>query len=159
MTAGETAGPSTSPRYGRDDNSVAGSTTVPSHLFRPLQNCHPDRSAAKWRDLRFLAVLQPLQPEPPLSPCHPDRSVAKWRDLQCALRLSQIFPRSQSRMHHLFRIMPSPRNLISLVADCCTRLANKINAARSTNPLIWTALTLSRPFGTQFVSRVLTQSL
>jgi hypothetical protein len=33
-------------------------------------------------------------------------------------------------MHHLFRIKPSPRNLISLVADCCTRLANKINAAR-----------------------------
>jgi hypothetical protein len=60
-------------------------------------------------------------------------------------------------MHPLFRIKPSPRNLISLVADCCTRLANKINAARSTNPLIWTALTLSRPFGTQFVSRVLTQ--
>jgi hypothetical protein len=44
MAAGETAGPSTSLRYGRDDNSVAGSTTVPSHLFRPLQNCHPDRS-------------------------------------------------------------------------------------------------------------------
>jgi hypothetical protein len=115
MTAGETAGPSTSLRYGRDDNSVAGSTTVPSHLFPPLQNCHPDRSAAKGRDP------------------------------QCALRLSQIFPRSQSRMHHLFRIMPSPRNLISLVADCCTRLANKINAARSTNPLIWTALIFPFP--------------
>jgi hypothetical protein len=41
--------------------------------------------------------------------------------------------------------MPSPRNLISLVADCCTRLANKINAARSTNPLIWTALSLFSP--------------
>ena len=27
------------------------------------------------------------------------------------------------------------------MADCCTRLANKINAARSTNPLILTALT------------------
>jgi hypothetical protein len=26
------------------------------------------------------------------------------------------------------------------MADCCTRLANKINAARSTNSLIWTAL-------------------
>jgi hypothetical protein len=34
------------------------------------------------------------------------------------------------------------------MTDCCTRLANKINAARSTNPLIWTALTLSRPFAT-----------
>ena len=43
MAAGETAGPSTSLRSGRDDNSVAGSTTVPSHLFRSLQNCHPDR--------------------------------------------------------------------------------------------------------------------
>jgi len=81
--AGETAGPSTSLRSGRDDNSVAESTTAPSHLFRSLQNCHPDRS------------------------------VAKWRDLQCALRLSQIFPRRQSRMHPLFRIKPSPRNLIS----------------------------------------------
>jgi hypothetical protein len=27
------------------------------------------------------------------------------------------------------------------MADCCTRLANKINVARSTNPLILTALT------------------
>jgi len=60
MAAGETAGPSTTLRYGPstsgrdDDNSVAGSTTVPSHLFRSLQNCHPDRSVAKWRDLRFL---------------------------------------------------------------------------------------------------------
>ena len=67
MAAVETAGPSTSLRYGPstsgrdDDNSVAGSTTVPSHLFRSLQNCH-----------------------------RPDR---KWRDLQCALRLSQILPR------------------------------------------------------------------
>jgi len=51
MAAGETAGPSTSLRYGRDDNYVAGSTTVPSHLFRSLHNCHPDRSVAKWRDL------------------------------------------------------------------------------------------------------------
>jgi hypothetical protein len=31
---------------GRDDNSVAGSDTVPLHLFRPLQHCHPDRSEA-----------------------------------------------------------------------------------------------------------------
>ena len=29
IVAGETAGPSTSLRFGRDDNSVAGSTTVP----------------------------------------------------------------------------------------------------------------------------------
>jgi hypothetical protein len=31
------------------------------------------------------------------------------------------------------------------MADCCTRLANKINAARSTYPLIWTALTENIP--------------
>jgi hypothetical protein len=31
------------------------------------------------------------------------------------------------------------------MADCCTRLANKINAARSTNPLIWTALSTKPP--------------
>ena len=56
MAAGETAGPSTSLRYGPptpgrdDDNSVAGFTTVSSHLFRSLQNCQrPDR---EWRDLQ-----------------------------------------------------------------------------------------------------------
>jgi hypothetical protein len=38
------------------------------------------------------------------------------------------------------RIKPSTANLISLVAGCGTRLSNKINAAGSTNPLIWTAL-------------------
>jgi hypothetical protein len=63
---------------GRDDNSVAGSTTVPSHLFRSLQSCHPDRS------------------------------VAEWRDLQCALRLSQILPRMRPRMNHPLGIRPSP---------------------------------------------------
>src|ERR1700689_1827611 len=42
----ETAGPSTTLRSGRDDNSVAGSATVPSCLFQSLQNCHPDRSVA-----------------------------------------------------------------------------------------------------------------
>jgi hypothetical protein len=36
---------------------------------------------------------------------------------------------------------------------------NKINAAGLTNPLIWTALTLSRPFGTEFVSGLLTPGL
>jgi hypothetical protein len=80
MAAGETAGPSTTLRYGPstsgrdDDNSVAGSTTVPSHLFRSLQNCHPDRSVAKWRDLRF----------------------------------SQILPRMRPRMNHPLGIRPSP---------------------------------------------------
>jgi hypothetical protein len=44
MAAAETAGPSTTLRSGRDDNSVAGSDTVPLHLVRLLQNCHPDRS-------------------------------------------------------------------------------------------------------------------
>src|SRR3984885_14846807 len=33
---------------------------------------------------------------------------------------------------------------------CSSSLSNKINATGSTNPLIWTALTLSRPYGTQF---------
>jgi hypothetical protein len=67
MAAGETAGPSTSLRYGRDDNSVAGSTTVPSHLFRSLQSCHPDRSVAKWRDLRFSPSRKPCNLSHPSS--------------------------------------------------------------------------------------------
>ena len=33
---------------------VTISTTVASHLFRPQQNCHPDWSEAKWRDLLYL---------------------------------------------------------------------------------------------------------
>jgi len=42
---------------GRDDNSVAG--TWPQKrsdewLLVVPQNCHPDRSVAEWRDLRFL---------------------------------------------------------------------------------------------------------
>jgi hypothetical protein len=63
MTAGETAGPSTSLRYGRDDNSVAGSTTVPSHLFRPLQNCHPvdkPKGLVKGKRVRGVAVSNSL---------------------------------------------------------------------------------------------------
>ena len=65
MAAVKTAGPSTSLRYGRDDNSVAGSTTVPSHLFRSLQNCHrPDR---KWRDLRFSPSRKPCNLSHPSS--------------------------------------------------------------------------------------------
>jgi hypothetical protein len=34
------------------------------------------------------------------------------------------------------------------MAGGSTRLSNKINASGSTNPLIWTALIFSRPFGT-----------
>ena len=63
MAAGETAGPSTSLRYGPptpgrdDDNSVAGFTTVSSLLFRSLQNCHrPDR---EWRDRKRSEVEGP----------------------------------------------------------------------------------------------------
>jgi hypothetical protein len=103
-------------------------------------------------------IPQPLQPESPLSPCHPDRSVAKWRDLQCALRLSQILPRKRSEMNHPLGIRPSPQPDFAC-RGCGTRLSNNINTTGSTHPLIWTALALSRPFGTQFVSRVLTQAL
>jgi hypothetical protein len=54
-----TAGPSTALRSGRDDNSVAGQ--VLSRLsFAAQQNCHPDRSVAQWRDLRFLSRTHTL---------------------------------------------------------------------------------------------------
>ena len=79
-------------------------------------------------------------------------------DLQCALRLSQILPRMRPRMNHPLGIRSSPQPDFAC-RGCGTRLSNKIHAAGSTNPLIWTALTLSRPFGTQFVSRALTQTL
>jgi hypothetical protein len=40
--------------YGRDDNSATPATREPGHTPTQRQNCHPDRSAAKWRDLLFL---------------------------------------------------------------------------------------------------------
>ena len=43
-----TAGPSTSLRYGRDDNSVETGIDATEQSWTPQQNCHrPDR---KWRD-------------------------------------------------------------------------------------------------------------
>jgi hypothetical protein len=37
-----------------DDNSVAGVKCFARKRLRAKQNCHPDRSEAEWRDLRFL---------------------------------------------------------------------------------------------------------
>ena len=55
----ETAGPSTTLCFGRDDNSVGPLTavrlTVSGAIF-VRQNCHPDRSAAQSRDLRCAPV-------------------------------------------------------------------------------------------------------
>jgi hypothetical protein len=76
VAAGETAGPSTALRSGRDDNSVAGADTVPLHLFRPLQNCRPDRGEVQWRDLLFLL-------QPGVFPGHPEVSVAGLRCPVC----------------------------------------------------------------------------
>jgi hypothetical protein len=64
----------------------------------------------------------------------------------------------RSRMNIPSESSPHPQPDFAC-GGCAPRLSNKINAAGSTNPLIWTALTLSRPFGTQFVSRVFTQTL
>jgi hypothetical protein len=56
---------------------------------------------------------------------------------------SQILPPKGSRMSHLLAIEPS------LISDSrlLHSLAHKINAARLTNSVIWTALTLSVPSG------------
>jgi hypothetical protein len=50
-----TADPSTSLRSGRDDNFVA-KCELSRELINLKMNCHPDRSVAKWRDLRLKAV-------------------------------------------------------------------------------------------------------
>jgi len=52
--ARDTAGPSTPLRSGRDDNSVAAGIDSTEQSFTSQQNCHPDRSAAQWRDLLHL---------------------------------------------------------------------------------------------------------
>jgi hypothetical protein len=47
-------------RSGRDDNSVTGKwhqKRSDEWLLMVPQNCHPDRSAAQWRDLLFLFRL------------------------------------------------------------------------------------------------------
>jgi hypothetical protein len=53
-TGKATAGPSTALRSGRDDNFYRGGKDFSQKLFRPQQNCHPDRSVAQWRDPRLL---------------------------------------------------------------------------------------------------------
>ena len=53
----DTAGPSTTLRSGRDDNSAGPLTLIRLIAFGAIslqQNCHPDRSVAQWRDLLFL---------------------------------------------------------------------------------------------------------
>jgi hypothetical protein len=65
----------------------------PSKTSTPKQKCHPDRSAAKWRDLqcacRRSRILR-LKPQPPKQKCHPDRSEAQWRDLLFIIPISTL---------------------------------------------------------------------
>jgi hypothetical protein len=66
-TGRETAGPSTALRSGRDDNSVGSLTAIRLIAFGDIslqQNCHPDRSEAQWRDLRFLFRSSSAQRRP-----------------------------------------------------------------------------------------------
>jgi hypothetical protein len=52
-----------------------GRQTTPTRFLRYKQKCHPDRSAAKWRDLLFTIhnIESEWKRHSPL--CHPDRSV------------------------------------------------------------------------------------
>ncbi len=63
VRTGKTAGPSTALRSGRDDNSVRPLAALLLAVLGAIslqQNCHPDRSAAQWRDLRFLRFSRRL---------------------------------------------------------------------------------------------------
>jgi hypothetical protein len=75
---------------GRDDNSVAGSDTVPLHLSRPLQNCHPDRIEAQWRDLLFR--LRPGGFPRPFKKPNLDKSAMRPR-IENRARCAQLRPR------------------------------------------------------------------
>jgi hypothetical protein len=141
MAATETAGPSTTLRSGRDDNSVVAGIDATEQCPTPATELS---SRPKWRDLLFLPFHLQLQLESPLSPCHPDRSEAQWRDLQCALRLSQILPgkgpgatNSQSNPYPQTRFRNAGGN---------TRLSHKIHPTESPNQLIWTPLAESSSF-------------
>jgi hypothetical protein len=63
----ETADLSTALRSGRDDKVVTKLTAVIHRktVITPQQLCHLDRSAAQWRDLRFLfpVLTQTLKPD------------------------------------------------------------------------------------------------
>ena len=71
----ETAGPSTLLRSGWDDNFVMPLTADSEGSHSHLMNCHPDRSVAEWRDLRFF-----------------NQASAKRRARQQALRQSRLLP-------------------------------------------------------------------
>ena len=60
MAAGETAGPSTSLRYGRDDNSVETGIDATEQSWTPQQNCHPDRSGVEGPAVLFPVLTHPL---------------------------------------------------------------------------------------------------
>src|SRR3984885_14543650 len=69
------------------DRSVVEGPALPSPCYLAADHndptlCHLDRSAAQWRDLRFLfsCYLAADHNDPPL--CHLDRSAAQWRDLR-----------------------------------------------------------------------------
>jgi hypothetical protein len=58
---GRTAGPSTAllRSSGRDD-TFCYAEEFQREILAPAIRCHPDRSVAKWRDLRFSLVLTHL---------------------------------------------------------------------------------------------------
>jgi hypothetical protein len=123
---GRTAGPSTSLRSGRDDNFVEAETDATKHLLPLQQNCHPDRSVAKWRDLLSCPSHSQLLPETHLSPCHPDRSEAKWRDLQCAL------PTHNSYLSHTSPlVIPTEAYPDFLLRGCQRRPRVRLSAERA----------------------------
>jgi hypothetical protein len=75
-----TADLSTPLRSGRDDNSVVAD--IPYFLLETRnsvlqQNCHLDRSAAEWRDLRFWGFPITLKSAKILCPYTPSRGLLR----------------------------------------------------------------------------------
>ena len=133
MTAGETAGPSTSLRSSRDDNSVVVATDATEQCL-PQQNCHPHPSVAQW-SLRFFPSTRNSR----LSHLSPLVIPTEGRDLQCALRFSPFLPekRPGGTIPTVSNPYPQP--------DCAmpepsTHLSNKNQPTKLPIQLLWTAL-------------------
>src|ERR1700733_5070151 len=97
-------------------------------LFRyqppnPQQKCHPDRSAAQWRDLLFIIRGNESEWKRRRPLCHPDRSVAQWRDLQLSGFILEMFSDriAANRGRYLLLPLQTKKTRAAQRTSCATR--------------------------------------
>jgi hypothetical protein len=142
LCRGRTAGPSTTLRFGRDDNSVRGQdghngavVDLATELSsRRLTGLGPTQGNEK----RLLfSNYSPWKRH--LSPCHPDRSAAQWRDL----RFATILPYSLYRPASTMAAEISRPNAIVFTGSCFDNRRKMVICVRSISPSATAARTRS----------------